>query len=145
MPRPNEFGPRNLARAMVFVGANSFAQYFSPLGSCGVPSRDKLAPVWLARRRNLFSRERQLSRVLLGRERAAHLLKAQIQQVRVEHVGLAIAADVVDPAGLVRGEDFGSVEAELAGKAAQARHRIETRAGARLKRREHVHQVEMAR
>src|SRR5438552_17984250 len=111
----------------------------------GVPRRDELAPVRLARRGDLFARKRYLGRILARRERPAHLLKTQVQQVRIEHVGFAIATDIVDPSGLVRGVDLGPVEPELARKAAQARHRIETRAGTRQSRLEHVQQTESGR
>ncbi len=98
----------------------------------------------LVRRGDFFPRQRYLGCVLGCRDRAAHVLKAQVQQVGVEDVGFAIAADVLDPAGLVRRMDLGALQPELARKAAQPRHRVQARVGARLKRSEHVHQVQVS-
>ena len=67
-----------------------------------VPRRDELAPVRRVHRGDPLARERDLLRVLAGGEFAAQQAEAQVEQIRVHHVGLAVAADLVELALLRR-------------------------------------------
>ena len=60
--------------------------------------------------------------VALAREIAAHQLESQEDQIGVEHVRFAVAADVDDLAGEKRVPHLVAGESELAGQAEQARH-----------------------
>src|SRR5215475_2542629 len=75
----------------------------------------------------------------------ARKLKAKIEQIGVEHIGLAVASDLLDAPRVKGGAHFRAVESELAWKAGKARHRSQTGVVARLEHGKHVHQVEMAR
>src|SRR5205807_2745802 len=57
----------------------------------------------------------------------------------------AIATNVVDRSGHERSVDLAAVHTDLARESAQPRHRIESRACARLIHRQHVHEVEVTR
>ena len=58
-------------------------------------------------------------------ELAAHQAEPQVDEVRVHHVGLAIAAHVVELARDDGRMHLAAVHPELAGKAAEPRHRVE--------------------
>ena len=75
----------------------------------------------------------------------AHEPEALVQEQRVDDVGLAIVAHVAKLAASDRRGDLAAVHAELAGKAAQARDRVERRIGAVLEHREHVHEIDVPR
>src|SRR5690606_32766363 len=73
----------------------------------------------------------------------ANELKAQVQEIGVQHVRLAVVADRRDLAALPRLPHFRAAHAELAGKAAKLRRELERRASRGLIARQHVHQVEV--
>src|SRR6185369_6347081 len=75
----------------------------------------------------------------------AHLLEPAVQQIRVHHVGFAIAPDVLELAFEECRIDLRPVHAELAGKTAEFRHGIERRIVLGLIHGEEVHQVQMTR
>src|SRR4029078_3191876 len=98
----------------------------------GVPGGDEFAPMRRAGGGELLARKRQLSRVLCRGQRPAQQLEAQVDEVGSHHVGFAVTADLVDLARLESRVDFAAVHAQLAGKAAKARDRIQAGARPRL-------------
>ena len=76
-------------------------------------------------------RAHQLAFLLVARPRqhAAHHLEAREHQISVGHVGLAIIADLVQPALLVGLPHLAAVHAQLAGKADQLGQLVQRRVG----------------
>src|SRR5213075_1038685 len=107
-----------------------------------LPERQELLPVRLVLLFHEPAQQRALALVLLAGERAAHQLEAQIEEISVGAVGLAVVADRADFAAPVRLPDTGAADAQLAGKARQPRQLIEWRAAAAIER-EHIHQIEV--
>src|SRR5262245_10790189 len=83
--------------------------------------------------------------ILIGRriELAAHELEAQIDQIRVQDVGLAVVANRAHLAATVRRPYFRAAYPELAGQADELRREIERRTAARAVARQHVHHVDV--
>ena len=89
------------------------------------------------------ARQSDLAVVRSAVERATHALEAQEHQPRVEDVGLAIAADVGEPAGTEGVPHLRAVHAELPRKPGEPRELVERRARARLVEGEEIHQVDV--
>src|SRR4051812_36199265 len=70
--------------------------------------------------------------VTVAVEGPAQALHAQVHEVRVGSVGLAVGADALDAAVKPRVPHFRAVHAELARQAAELRHLVEGRIRARL-------------
>jgi hypothetical protein len=96
-------------------------------------------------RADALAHQRHFARVLAGVHLPAHQPEALVDEIRVEHVAFAVAADVGKAPGGDGRRDLAAVHAELPRKAAQARHCVEPGTRAKLVLRHDVHQVEMAR
>src|SRR4029078_9189353 len=97
-----------------------------------VPRSDELGPVRCRDCGDPLACKRDLARVLGGLDFASKQAKALIEEMRVEHVRLAVAADFVELARADRAVDGAAVHSQLSRKSAQARHRGKTGARARL-------------
>src|SRR5690349_4941810 len=76
-------------------------------------------------------------------EPAAHQLEMQKDEIGIEHIGLAIAADALDPALQPRVPDLRAGEAQLAGKPQEHGHICERSLRASLEPGQYVHEIEM--
>src|SRR5579885_1095363 len=77
-------------------------------------------------------------------EPAAHQFEAQENKIGVEHIGLAVLADLRKPALSIGLPHPAAVHAQLAGKTQQARDLVERGGAARLIAGQHVHQIGVA-
>src|SRR5690606_33528633 len=111
-------------------------------GESGFPERQELAPVGLRALLQRAAQERALGGVPLGAQRAAHLLEAQVDEVGVDRVGLAVVANGADAARPVLLPDIAAVHAELAREAGELRQLVEGRAAAAVERKD-IHEVEV--
>src|SRR6185436_15423257 len=110
-----------------------------------IPELQEFAPVRLAKVLEVCFQDSGFFSVLVFRERPPQELVAQVQQVGVRRVGLAIVTDLRSLAREPGFPDFRAAYADLAGQARELRHLVQRRVVARLVHREHVHQVQVPR
>ena len=76
-------------------------------------------------------------------EMAAHVLKAQVNQVGVQHICFAIVTNIAYTSGQKAFPDFVARHAHFAGEAQHRRDRIQRCARTILKAGQHIHQINM--
>src|SRR5437667_6540914 len=97
-----------------------------------VPGVPEAAPMQSIKAADLVAYKRDLARVLGLVDLPAHHPEALIEQIRVHDVAFAVIAHLLEPTGCDGSRDRGAAHAELAGKAGEPRHCVESCVGARL-------------
>ena len=105
--------------------------------------REERLPVRLARARERRAHEVALRPILLRRQRAAHRLEAQENEIGIDDVGLAVVPDLREPPRLVGVPHLRAVHAELAREPEEPRDLVERRDRPALVEREQIHHVAM--
>src|SRR5476651_2041940 len=78
------------------------------------------------------------------RERSAHELEAQVDEVGIQHIGLTITTDAHAVAGEILIPNLGAREAKLAWKSQECGNIGKRGARPRLKARQHVHEIKVS-
>src|SRR6056297_80852 len=141
MPRPSWVMPRMPASS----GSRCFfamSQASAPVGA--IPGLEELREVRLPALAEGPSHPLVFLLEIGRRHAAAHELEAQIDQVGVDDVRLAVIAYARDVARLPRAPDLVAAHAELAGESEHHGNVVQARPGARLVTGQHVHQVDVA-
>src|SRR6185436_2018804 len=106
-----------------------------------IPELQEFAPVRLVEALQIRLQDLDFLPVRVLREYSPQELIAQVQQISVGGVDLAVVADLRRLAGKIGLPDFRPADADLAGQSRELRHVVQRRVVARLVHREDVHQV----
>src|SRR5690606_5530125 len=109
----------------------------------GPPGFEELEQMRLGRLRELRLEQLELRAMSLLVEHAAQELEAKVDQIRVQHVVLAVVADRRNLTAHEALPDARTAHAELAWKAEQHGDLLECRPRARAVTGEHVHEVDV--
>src|SRR6056297_830819 len=145
MPRPSWVMPRMPASS----GSRCFFAMFFAIAQASAPGRTAPGLEELCEMRLTAVAEAPAHPLVflleVGRRHApAHELEAQIHQVGVDEVGLAVIAYALDVARLPGAPHLVAGHAELAGESEHHGDVVQSRPGAHLVAGQHVHQVDVA-